>query len=475
MKSLKPGKRVNKKINISKKSITFTSVCWLIKTCLLISFVMITSGYVLSTTAIGSKFYLMLTFPILVFLFETKIKDGFLFRLNGHSAAYAMLVFLSVASFIINNNVDYYECTIKFLLVVTFAYLFTNRVSFGSFAQCFVATMKGIVVISLIGYVLINYAGVSINLPTVVNVNDINYGNGIIYFYFQNVEGGLARNLGCFWEPGVFATFIVIAIIFDVSIIHKGRLNKANLTLFMLGILSTQSTYAYLAIVLIPVLIMSDKIKGVKAFIVFFVVFSLVLIVYQQRYVLVDLLVDINPKVFYKLQDNTTSVSVDERFACILANLKVFFMYPVFGAGIGNADIIINSILGTPQTSTSTYYLAAFGIWGSLYTIWFAYGIMNYKKWTICTRFIVLFTLLLQINKESQFSFTATYIIMFYFLKDSSYKDLVGRVYPYPLSRQKPGILKVDSSPCVKAVGTEGARRATGVPTATPYTSAGVW
>ena len=49
-----------------------------------------------------------------------------------------------------------------------------------------------------------------------------------------------------------------------------------------------------------------------------------------------------------------------------------------------------------------------------------------------------------------------------------------GQVYPYPLSRQKLSVFKVDSSPCVKAVGTEGARRATGVPTATPYTSAGV-
>jgi len=49
-----------------------------------------------------------------------------------------------------------------------------------------------------------------------------------------------------------------------------------------------------------------------------------------------------------------------------------------------------------------------------------------------------------------------------------------GGIYPYPLSRQKTGIFKVDSSPCITAVGTEGARRATGVPTATLYTSAGV-
>jgi len=51
---------------------------------------------------------------------------------------------------------------------------------------------------------------------------------------------------------------------------------------------------------------------------------------------------------------------------------------------------------------------------------------------------------------------------------------LSALIYPYPLSRQKTGLFKVDSSPYVKAVGTKGARRATGVPTATPYTSAGV-
>jgi len=44
-----------------------------------------------------------------------------------------------------------------------------------------------------------------------------------------------------------------------------------------------------------------------------------------------------------------------------------------------------------------------------------------------------------------------------------------GMLYPYPLSRQKTGVSKVDSSPCVKAGGTEGARRATAVPVATAY------
>ncbi len=52
--------------------------------------------------------------------------------------------------------------------------------------------------------------------------------------------------------------------------------------------------------------------------------------------------------------------------------------------------------------------------------------------------------------------------------------EILGQVYPYPLSRQKTGVFKMDSPPFVKAVGTQGARRATGVPTATPYTSAGV-
>jgi len=35
-----------------------------------------------------------------------------------------------------------------------------------------------------------------------------------------------------------------------------------------------------------------------------------------------------------------------------------------------------------------------------------------------------------------------------------------SKLYPYPLSRQKTGSSKVDSSPLVRVVGTEGARRA---------------
>ena len=58
------------------------------------------------------------------------------------------------------------------------------------------------------------------------------------------------------------------------------------------------------------------------------------------------------------------------------------------------------------------------------------------------------------------------------FIEKRFSKDII--LYPYPLSRQKTVLCKVDSSPCITAVGTEGARRATGVPTAAPYTSAGV-
>ena len=49
-----------------------------------------------------------------------------------------------------------------------------------------------------------------------------------------------------------------------------------------------------------------------------------------------------------------------------------------------------------------------------------------------------------------------------------------GLLYPYPLSRQKTELFKIELSPCVETVVTEGARRATGVTTAAKYTSAGV-
>ena len=51
------------------------------------------------------------------------------------------------------------------------------------------------------------------------------------------------------------------------------------------------------------------------------------------------------------------------------------------------------------------------------------------------------------------------------------YNTIMGDLYPYLLSRQKTGISKVDSSPCIKAVGTLGARRATRVGAAFDYHS----
>ncbi|MHC4750862.1 MAG: hypothetical protein ACYTFW_13425, partial [Planctomycetota bacterium] len=54
------------------------------------------------------------------------------------------------------------------------------------------------------------------------------------------------------------------------------------------------------------------------------------------------------------------------------------------------------------------------------------------------------------------------YFLQAHFMSDN---NPTITVYTYPLSRQKTVLSKVDSSPCITAVGTEGARRATGVPT----------
>lgn len=67
------------------------------------------------------------------------------------------------------------------------------------------------------------------------------------------------------------------------------------------------------------------------------------------------------------------------------------------------------------QTSTSTYFLAALGIIGLLYTVgWLA--ILGDHNLSIGERIIILTCFLLILNKEPHSAILVTFMILFYFL-----------------------------------------------------------
>ena len=76
--------------------------------------------------------------------------------------------------------------------------------------------------------------------------------NFIIYNFQTNIISktiGFSRNCGPFWEPGMFAVFVLIALFFNLFLIKKGSLIK-NITLIA-AIISTFSTGGYIGAVFI--------------------------------------------------------------------------------------------------------------------------------------------------------------------------------------------------------------------------------
>ena len=384
-------------------------------------FVITTSGYPLATVP-GNLYYIFLIFPIFVLLLVAKSKKTEIYfsSYNTYNIAYISFVVITLFSFIVNFNTSNLSTNIKFLFVITFAYLFTFNISFSYFIRYYLKSMRLIVIVSLIGHFLINIIKIPIYLPTFTNINDVEYYNGIIYFAIKSFgvynNSGMNRNIGCFWEPGLFATFILIAIIFELVI--KKNTSKTNLLIFFLGLLSTYSTFAYLMLVPITFIVLFSRMKGLKVFILFLLSLIFVAVAYINYDLITKTLYALRPDTFGKLIEE--SVSVTDRIESPLTNLKIFLDHPIFGAGIGNTENIFSILTYGAQTSTSTYFLAAFGIFGFLHLLFFSYGILKYSPLNLYTRTIILIVFLTQINKEPHIYFSLTFIIMFYFLKQAS-------------------------------------------------------
>jgi hypothetical protein len=382
--------------------------------------ILLTSGNPLSTVS-GNLFYYLLV-PSSLMLYYRISKKKVLWQKNILTYTFLLFVFLVVSSFIINFNINNFGTNIKFLLVISFSYLFCLLVPFYIFSKYYIRALKVISIISLFGYSILNFTSLNLPLATFKNINDVEYYNGIFFFAIKSFAGGydnvgIDRNIGTFWEPGLFATLILIAIILELW--NKNKTSKLTILIFLITLYTTKSTYGYLMLVPISFELFTKVLN--KRFSFSLTIFLITIVVFL-NYKLNDFiswLVQINPRLFSKLIDESNSFNA--RIESPLTNLRIFENNYLFGAGLGNTENLFNNMTIGSQTSTSTYFLAAFGFLGIAYTLLFIYGVLSYKEVNLSSRLVFLFILLTQINKEPHIYFTTTFILLFYFLKESSF------------------------------------------------------
>ena len=204
----------------------------------------------------------------------------------------------------------------------------------------------------------------------------------IVIFCFEQTLFQHARNSGPFWEPGAFGIFLMIGLVFN-HLKEKKLLSKTNLV-FMICIITTFSTAAYITLFIFLVYINFNKIRtNILYWIMFIGVIAGSAVLYEKIPFLKQK-IDNN----ILMADETTS----SRFGSALADYNTFKESPFIGFGRAGAKTGFKSeksfdvedhrnngvfnLLVTYGVILSAYYF--YRIYRSFKNIGAAHGLPNY-------------------------------------------------------------------------------------------------
>jgi hypothetical protein len=395
------------------KKMTITNTVKLILSVVTIFLVIIFSGSVWQISDMNLIYsYTLVAVAIVLFFTTIYYKNTINRKLEKKTFVLIYLILMPVLVFLsnfVNENINYYVSLLSMIIV---SYCITEFVNIYKFIRIFTVVLAIISIISLIYYIFLNYLDFTVPSSVVISNNGITYFKHFLNFSLTNP----VRNIGVFWEPGVFSSILLYALVLRI-IFYKKIINFYNF-IFVITIFTTQSTAGYVILFLIFIMsifeIKKKKIKVILLFVILFVIFLVYIsLVYQIEI--------INSEVIEKLilfdKDNM-------RYQSILFNKDLFLKKPIFGNGFvfvneftQNSNIIISGE-NIMQTSTSAYLLASAGLYGSFYTLIWIYGILSNNKNTKISKLYLIIIFISIINKEVHISIMITHIILFYLLSN---------------------------------------------------------
>lgn len=334
-----------------------------------------------------------------------------------HSDATVVISLISIAGLIpqmiLNiNNISY--CLVIILTVLS-AYGISREFSKQEFAKNVVNVMIGISAISILGYVLVNVLGIPISLFELVNPsNQSRYEVSIVFNY---MKGEPLRNCGIFWEPGLMASFTIIALILNrLFDIHNHIWHKIILCSALLLTLSSAGIVLFVFYILFEFLYARNNTNLSKLgyFILIIMLSALVYLALASESMLA--MNSLVSNAFEKLQWKTVVSS--QRVKAIEYWFNTFTSHPLFGVGISEISETF-----VWDTCTSFLFLGAFGIGGAIYTIGWIRGVMKCQWVSFGARLVIGAAFLVIINKEPHAHLLLSWALMLVLNKDG-YKEL---------------------------------------------------
>lgn len=331
---------------------------------------------------------------------------------NGKLLLALLLISIMILISMISHSEFYSRAYWRLLAVVIIVSYLIEKYGFRNIVKVYLDIMFFVSIISLIGYLLLNFTSLLNNLPSVTNINGVEYGVGIIFNYIKALP---KRNCGIFWEPGIFASYLALAIAFE-SIINSNSISWFRVLVFVVSIITTTSSAGYVLLIfsLSIVLLRGSKLSGYKKLLAIIVVIAIAIVAFNIDNIILNTSLAQNK---YLIKLTSDRMNQSSRITSIYHNLSIFRKRVLFGAGINS---VLNQMSSWADISTSTYMLSIFGVMGSLYTLFIIYGIFSQKNINIFVKLFFFFILISIVNKEPHINIMFTWIIILGMLSDKN-------------------------------------------------------
>ena len=297
-----------------------------------------------------------------------------------------------------------------------FSYLFSKACSMKYFVKIFQEIFIRISIVDLLFYFVLQYIGQFSAFPEIVNSNGVVYKIGFIFNYMKNVP---IRNCGVFWEPGLYATAIIISLLFEYIFVE--RMSYFRIIVLHICMFTTFSSAGIVLLLICDLLLLKEilyKFMEKRIAIVVLSVFlvALVILLLNSDSVLIALGLN-NHEFYYKLMSSNTKNS--SRVLAISHNMELFRTNPLLGAGIVKSYANTHLV---EDTSTTTFMMSELGIIGVIPTIGIIYSVFK-QHISYIEKIIIVVMLLIIINKEPHMNLVLIWTLMFYMINEKIKDD----------------------------------------------------
>lgn len=293
---------------------------------------------------------------------------------------------------------------IRMFLLASTAVLVALTVPGKIFFKILNSTVVILAAFALLHFALVNILKIEMFNYEFVSFNSVKYRLGLFAVSSPNYmySGLWYASLSIFWEPGIFASILLLAI--SCQTVGINEYNSKQIIVMSIALVTTFSTAGILLlpVALVPMIFKSNSKSNILICIA--VIATTFILIFCSGDV-INALVSFNPSIFGKLA-NLNLLTVSTRLEAPLINLRLFFESPFTGLGLVEAsdayarEVLLRASVDA-QTSTSTFYMAAYGVLGAVLSLLPAIGVMRLKQIPFVRRLLLIVLLYTILNKET--------------------------------------------------------------------------